>query len=59
MCLIKRIDRWIINKYNYIRRFYIMNNKRFAIVVLLFALVSLCLAAINLNNSLNLVDKKD
>lgn len=36
-----------------------MNNKRFAIVVLVVALTSLCLAAINLNNSLNLVDKKD
>ena len=34
-------------------------NKRFAIVVLLIALTSLCLAAINLNNSLNLLDKKD
>ena len=34
-------------------------NKKFAIVVLLIALVSLCLAAINLNNSLNLLDKKE
>ena len=36
-----------------------MNNKRFAIVVLLVALTSLCLAAINLNNSLHQLDKKD
>ena len=34
-------------------------NKRFAIFVLLFALVALCLAAINLNNSLNLLDKRE
>ena len=33
-------------------------NKRFAVVVVLIAVTSLCLAAINLNNSLNLVENK-
>ena len=34
-------------------------NKKFALLALFAALAALCLAAINLNNSMNLIEKKE
>lgn len=34
-------------------------NKRFAVAVVLIAVTSLCLAAINMHNWFNVLDKKD